>query len=170
MENTEHKPEFYKVCILTIVQPGLPDSYIRIYPADHEREKIWLDHQPGHERWAAVKQLMTRFCPRGKYVPEPAYAHPPTGKQEDLNIVLTKPEEAPLVELDGAVLSAPPDKEHATRSRPDQAAKQSVERIDNLEKKVDGLTESVTTLVQALTKNQTEPAKRPGRPKKQQEG
>ena len=165
MENTiTMVGEKYKTCLITIVQPGLPDSVLRVYPADHETEKIWLDRRPGIERWESIKQLMQRFCPRGKYVPEPAYWHAPTGKQEDLNVLILKPEDIPVIQLDGAVLSAPPADDKISRPRYDDAAKASKEKIENLEKQVGKLTEALDKIV-----NSTEPEKvrRPGRPRKE---
>jgi len=155
-----------KTCLITIVQPGLPDSVIKVRPAMVESEKIWLDRRQGIERWEAVKQLMRRFCPRGKYVPEPAYWNPPSAKQEDLNVVILKAEDIPLIELDGAILDAPEVIEHATRPKPNDAAKDAQDKISRLEDRLDSLTSSMAKMVEAMS-NQQEPKKGPGRPRKE---
>lgn len=168
MENT-NEVKAMKTCLITIVQPGLPDSVLRVGPSDHEQEKIWLDRQPGIERWAAIKQLMVRFCPRGKYIPEPAYYHPTTGKKEDLAILLiNKPEDIPSIVLDGAILSAPPANDRDTRKRPDNSAKMAAAETEQLKDQVKTLSAQVATLVTIVTAKTQEPAPRkPGRPKKE---
>lgn len=149
-------------CLITLVNPGLPDSVIRVFPADHKEEKIWMDKRPGQERWEAVKTLMKRFCPKGQYIPEPVYYHPPTGKQEDLQTrLINSVEDIPLIELDGAQLSAPPAKEriHIPEKTETQANK---EQVAVLTDQVTKLTSAVASLLEAQSHRQV------GRPRKEE--
>ncbi len=173
-EHNRTSGEHDKICTLTLVNGGMPDSVLRISPADHSEEKVWLDRQPGVERWAAIQALMQRYCPRGAYVPKPAFWHPVSSKQEDLSVPILKPEDIPHIHLDGAILSAPPIKETVTRPKTDEATEATKARIAQLEGTVLGLTELVKTAVGALKEKQAEVVsapqpekKKPGRPKKQ---
>ena len=156
-----------QTCLITIVQPGLPDSVIRISPADHKEEKIWLDTRPGIERWEGIKTLMKRFCPRGQYVPEPAYYHPTSGAPEDLATrLINGPEDIPSLELDGATLSAPPVKERVRL--PEHTDLQTTkQQVVTLTVQVGQLTAAVASLVEKVAAP-VAPPKKPGRPRKEE--
>lgn len=163
-------PDHQKICTITLVNGGMPDSVLRVSPADHSTEKVWLDRQPGVERWAAIQALMQRYCPRGAYVPKPAFWHPISSKQEDLSVPILKPEDIPHIHLDGAVLSAPPAKETVTRPKTDEATEANKARIAQLEGTVLQLTELVKTTVEAVkAASNGSGKKKAGRPKKVQQ-
>lgn len=166
----------HQVCTITIVEPGLPNRMIRVTPANGESEKIWLDCRPGVERWAAVQQLFKRFCPRGKYVPDPAFIHQPGAKPEDLGVVITQPHEYPVVELDGAVFEVlvKEKRVHPVKADP---AKQSQDTISVMQKQIEQLQSLVMAQLGANVASANAvvasaiavpvPEKRgPGRPKK----
>ena len=82
----------------------------------------------------------------------PAYYHPTTGKQEDLQTLLIHgPEDIPLVELDGATLSAPPAKEHAFRQDKTEA-QTAKEQVSVLAEQVGRLTTAVASLLEVAAK------------------
>lgn len=115
-------------CLVTIVEPGMPDKVIKITPALHAKEKIWLDNTPGIERWAAVQQLMERFCPRGKYVPKPAYLREPGINPKDAGPAL--PEAAyPTCILDGAVFEPLVNPERMKRPKPAEVASAQTQEL-----------------------------------------
>ena len=140
-----------KTCTLTIVEPGLPDRVIKITPARHEKEKIWLDNRPGLERWAAVQQLLRQFCPRGKYVPEPAFWHQPGAKPEEISVLTLLPENIPHAQLDGAVFEPLPKQERPHLVRPVDAMGGVQDRVSRLESRLDGLNDSISSLVKVLS-------------------
>ena len=142
-----------KVCTLTIVEPGMPDRVIKIHPAAHETEKIWLDNRPGIERWAAVQQLLRQFCPRGRYVPDPAYWHQPGARPEDINTSTLKVEDIPVAMLEGAIFEPLAPKEHVSMPRSAdlvKTAQENKDRMERLENRVDRLTSSIETLASVM--------------------
>lgn len=163
-------------CVVTVVEPGLPDRVIKISPAEHEKEKIWLDTQPGRERWEAVKRLMQNYCPKGRYVPEAAYWHTPGARPEDINTPTLTADKIPSVQLDGAVFEAPPAKERVKYTNPQKSQQDALDRQAALEAKVEKLTDMLVNMASARTapapvveaQQEEAPAKR-GRPKKSQE-
>lgn len=178
----------HKKCRVTIVQPGMPDCVMDVFPALHEKERIFLDHRPGIERKAALMQLLKRYCPSGKYVAEPAYWHQPGARPEDVNTLTLRPEEIPLNTLDGAVFEPLPPKEVARMPQPvNQLANQASE-IAELKNTVATLTHAMASLTAALVPERpaavgaqeapvssiaeltgAAPAKRgPGRPRKEE--
>lgn len=165
----------YKTCLVTVIEPGMPNRVIKIFPALHAEEKIWLDHRPGIERWAAVQQLMQRFCPRGKYVPDAAYLHTPGAKPEDVNTLLLTPEQYPVVELDGAVLEPLPPRERARLPKPEDKIKAGEDRVTKMEERMDKLTDMMGNIITALAQKQptqdpqnVEGKRGPGRPRKEE--
>ena len=135
-----------------------------------------------------MQTLMKRFCPRGKYIPAPAYWHQPGAKAEDVGVFILKPEDIPHVELDGAVFEVLVQDPHASRPKAAApalaAAQKSADTIAKMQSQIDQLTGSVQSLVQALGANQQplaqvgqplapqppvviESKRGPGRPKKQ---
>ena len=135
-------PETPKVCLITLVNPGLSDSGIKVWPAEHEAEKIWMDNARGIERWEAIDRLMQNSAVRGTRVPKPAHWHsdPKQTATPDL-----KPEDIPMVKLDGVALKAPPVEE-----RPDYL-KQNPTNILDINKRVDEMASTVNTLVNAVS-------------------
>ena len=101
----------YKTCKITLVGPSsASDRVIKVYPAEHEFEKIWLENTPGIERWRAIERLLMQFAPRGQAVARPvAYC-----SGNDLKTVVITEDDIPLVHLDGAVLAAPPPEQKAS--------------------------------------------------------
>lgn len=122
-----------KTCKLTIVTPGSSDRVIKIHPAEHDAEKIFLDNTPGIERWKEIERLCFQYAPRGERVPAPVPYH-----SSAKNLVTPEITEAdiPLVNLDGAFLKAPPADERYVKpvKLPNDAIN---ERIDKLEGRMD---------------------------------
>lgn len=96
----------YKTCKLTLVNTGRSDSVIKIRPAQHEAEKIFLDNTQGIERWEAIQRLMQGYARRGTMVSKPVEYH----QFPDLKTVAISEEDIPTVELEGAVFTAPAEK------------------------------------------------------------
>lgn len=94
-----------KTCKVTIVQPGRSDAVIKIYPAEHESEKIWLDNTRGIERWEEVQRFMYNFAMRGHAIAKPVQYHSST---KDLRTIEITEADIPTVTLENAVLKAPP--------------------------------------------------------------
>ena len=140
-------------CKITLVTPGHSDRVIKINPAEHETEKIWLDNTPGIERWDNIKRLTqthaSRFAPVSDPIP---YCNDP----KDLKTITLKEEEIPTITLENFVLPAPkgvPVNEAAP------VLPQGNERLARLEETVNKLAELVTD---SLSKRS------PGRPKKEE--
>lgn len=172
--NTEAPVEMatqHKTCLVTIVQPGYPDSVIKITPAEHDKEKIWLDNRPGIERWEAVKLLMRRFSPPGKFVPDPVRWHN-INPQDPSSIVTPVIAEAdiPVCELQGTVFQPLPEEGHVSRPKEDAQAKMTA-RMDSMEHRIDSLIGAIEKLADVKSVGPvTEPAESkrgPGRPRKE---
>src|SRR3990167_6034416 len=103
-----------KTCLITLVVPGSSDQVIKVFPAKHEKEKIWLDNARGIERWEAVERLLNNYAERGTRVPKPAKWH---SDNKQMLVPDLKLEDIPLVRLDGAVLEAPPEEQVIDYSR-----------------------------------------------------
>lgn len=164
-------------CRITIVKPGLPDSVIIVRPAKMKSEKIWLNRQPGKERWKAIEQLMARYCPRGKYVPKPAFWHPTSGRQEDLAAPALTEATIPVAELDGAILEPlPPEPARYRSPKAEDAIKASGDKVAALEAQNQALLGQMAALTAIVTgmagQKQVqqfpaiEASRKPGRPKK----
>lgn len=93
-----------KTCKLTIVTPGSSDRVIKVFPAEHEAEKIFLDNTPGIERWKEIERLMFQYAPRGERVPPPVAYH---SSAKNLVTPEIGEHDIPVVNLDGAYLKAP---------------------------------------------------------------
>lgn len=102
-------------CLITLVTPGSSDRVIKVWPAQHEAEKIFLDNAPGIERWDAVLRTLNNYARRGERVPKPAPWH---SSSQNLAVPDLRPEDIPLVRLDGAVLEAPPKVERFAKPAP----------------------------------------------------
>jgi len=164
MPVTETK-EATKTCLITLVEPGSSDKVIRLHPAQHESEKIWLDNARGIERWNAIKRLMQNHAVRGTAVPDPASWH---SNPKDLRTPDLKHEDIPLVRLEGdAFLEKLPDEERVAFTQKNSNAEVN-KRMDHLENMVGSLAQSISHLTQAI-QNQPKPeaARKPGRPKKE---
>jgi hypothetical protein len=174
-ENVQHK-----TCLVTVVEPGLPDRVIKIYPANHESEKIWLDTRPGIERWEAVKLFMRNHCPKGKYVPDASYWHQPGAPREDINTPILTPDKIPVVHVEGAVFEAPPPKERVKYPNPLAMEQSKQQAMDDTKRQIEQLQQMVVSLaarvvaqpavaVAAAPSPEAAPKRGRGRPKKQQE-
>ena len=94
----------YKTCKMTLVNSGRSDSVIKIRPAQHTAEKIFLDNTQGIERWQAIERLMQSYAKRGTVVAKPVEYH----QFPDLKTVIITEDDIPIVEIEGVVLAAPP--------------------------------------------------------------
>ena len=93
----------YKTCKIVLVHTGTSDSVIKVYPAEHESEKLFLDNTPSIERWQAIERLMQGYAKRGTVVAKPVAFH----AFPDLKTVVISEEDIPVVELEGAILTKP---------------------------------------------------------------
>lgn len=160
-------------CRITLVNPGHSDSVLKVFPAEHKEEKIWLDKQPGKERWEMVQRMMQLHASRFSPIANPV---PYCNDNRKLDRITLKESDIPTVKLENFVLTAPPKIKVATPApTPETSGKEWSERIDKLENTVNKLAEIMTDKFSAPTTqpitgrptDTTEPTKRgPGRPKK----
>lgn len=148
-----------KTCRITLVTPGLSDRVIRVYPAEHESETIWLNNTPGIERWEAVKRMLYTDAERGTRVPDPAPYH----EGHDLKTVVLKEDDIPTVRLSTQVLKKPAEQERAPVPVSPNAENINA-RFERLEKAIASLAESFKT---AERMPQAEVRRGPGRPRKE---
>ncbi len=95
----------HKTCRVTIIQPGMADSVIDVYPAEHEKEKVWMDKNEGTDRMLVIDRIISAGTPREKVVLK---AKPWNQPGEKLNMPTLKEEDIPKVVLEyGHVLKAP---------------------------------------------------------------
>lgn len=136
-----------KTCLITLVNPGRSDSVIKVFPAQHEKEKIWLDNARGIERWEAVERLLQNHAERGKAVPKPAPWH---SDPKELRVPDLDPKDIPLVRLEGAILAAPPEEAKIDYTKTLQPAAVQAKRIESLEAMVGSLAQAVSSLTTEL--------------------
>ena len=138
----------HKTCRLVIVTPGQSDRVIRIYPAEHDAEKIWLDNTPGMERWEAVKRLLYTSAERGTRVPDPAPFH---SSSKDLKTIDLKESDIPYVKLVGEVLRKPKEVE-TYKPQPQQAmtAGEVANRFNTLESNIAQLATAISNMAMKL--------------------
>lgn len=157
-----------KTCKVTLVANGISDRVLKVFPAEHEAEKIWLDNARGVARWAEVERLMFNFAPRGVHIPKPVAYH-----QSVKNLVVPDITEAdiPVVKLEGAFLTAPivDDAGSEISAKLEAERKEQVstaKRLDNLEANM----AQILALLQPKAAEKSEPeapARKPGRPRKE---
>jgi len=173
-----------KECLITLVKPGSSDRLIKVFPAEHTTEKIWLDNTPGKERWEMIERMIQLHASRFSTIPEPKPWH---GDPRDLKTVTMTKDEIPTVKLENFVLPAPPPvPDMFPKPEPTKAEKAMEERMAKMETTVANLadlltkafgnikatapvekTEDTDTAKVAVDIPAEEPAKRgPGRPKK----
>lgn len=180
--NEDNQTTSHRTCLVTIVQPGYSDAVIKLFPAEHEKEKIWLDTRPGVERWEAVKTLMRRFSAPGKHVPEPVRWHN-VNAQDPASIVTPVITDAdiPVVELQGFVFQPLPEPQTVSRPKEDAQSKIN-ERMDRMENRIDALIGAISKATEQKAipavaevhagNGSAEPVaeqshRRPGRPRKE---
>lgn len=137
----------HKTCLVTIITPGQSDKVIKVYPAEHESEKIWLNNTQGIERWELVKRLMFNDAERGTRVPDPSPYH----EGRDLKTVVLKEEDIPLVRLSSQVLKRPPEPDQIKLPDARQSSAAEInERFSRLERTVGDLATAMSTLASVL--------------------
>lgn len=135
-----------RTCLVTLVSAGSSDRVLKIYPADHDEEKIWLETRPAIDRWEEVRRLMMLHCERGRAVPNPVPYHESV---DDLVTPSITDADIPVCKLEGAVLTIPRnasqrvidvtiDKSEQTvwtsdPREPNRPPDESAEKIKNLE-------------------------------------
>lgn len=133
-----------KTCKLTIVNMGASDRVLKVYPAEHEVEKIWLSNTQGIERWEAVKRFLFNYAEKGTRVPTPVPYH---ADASDLKTVTLKEEDIPIVKLsDGAVLKAPPPEPVMPEIKPPKS-----EDMAAMETRMSGLESAISQLSLAIS-------------------
>lgn len=133
----------YATCKLTLVNTGRSDSVIKVHPAEHLSEKIFLDNTQGIERWQAIERLMQGYAKRGTMVAKPVEYH----QFPDLKTVVITEDDIPTVELEGTVFAAPVvEKRIADMPAP---LPQGVVALEN---RVAGLEKSLSTTNELLTR------------------
>lgn len=131
-----------KTCTITLVTPGSSDRLIKVFPAEHDTEKIWLDNTQGIERWEVVERLLNNFAERGTRVAKPVPYHSSTKDLARPDLDLNN---VPTVRLDGAILKGPPPVEKIDYS------KLNTSNTTELSNKIDRLESVVSQLSQALS-------------------
>ena len=143
MEATQTAQKQFKTCLVTLVTPGSSDKVMKVYPAEHEAEKIWLDNAQGEQRWAQVERLLNNYVPRDKAVMKPVpYC------SGDLARPTLRAEDIPLNTLEGgAVLKAPPPSEML----PETAVKlnPNIENLQSRMNKMEGTMDKILELLSA---------------------
>ena len=147
----------YKTCKVTIVAHGTSDKVIKIFPAEHEKEKIWLNERPGIERWNEVKRFMNNYAERGSRTLEPIRYHSPG----NTSIVEIEEKDIPIVKLEaGYVFEKPKEEEKPAPPKPVDAAPVATgnavleNRVTNLE----GLVSQIAVGMNVLLQNANKPA------------
>ena len=177
MQTTEAATEkTLKTCLVTLVNPGLPDSCIKVYPAEHAAEKIWLNTAPGQTRWRFVQNFLNRFVSRDEVVPKPVFLCSPP----DFATRTVSEDQIPVAKLEGnAVLKALPEEETIVTLalKKDAEEKQApAERMAKLEQAVVSLATSVAAIASRLegfgakempAQGDVEVKRGPGRPRKE---
>lgn len=144
-----------KTCRVALVNPGFPDAVIKIYPAEHETEKVLMDRNPGIERWEDIERLMNEYGPRNKRIPRPIPLHsnPTSSIVPDVG-----EDQIPLVRLQGLDEDGKPIYLHKPEKAemPAEEAKPRTE-IDNVNLRIDKMElmiQSIAESVKALAQNQ----------------
>jgi len=130
------------MCKVTIVTPGLSDAVIKIFPAEHTSEKVWLDHGPGIERWKVIKRLMQQFAPRNEAIPDPIKYHPSIKNLVSTDVTEDK---IPVVKLQGGAFLKKPIDDRPVYAKNTDAQKKDVELAD-LKDQVKKLTDAVISM------------------------
>lgn len=153
-----------KTCLITVVENGLPDKVIKVFPANGKAEKIWCTHTAGIERWAAVKRFLYNGAKKGVRVADPVAWH----TSNDLKTPAITDADIPVVELeDGLVFEVFVEPEPVRPQQAGHPVKADQERMERLEASVERLTKLVSDIV--FEGKGEGPAKRgPGRPRKEQ--
>lgn len=144
----------YKTCKITVVTPGGSDRVIKVFPAEHESEKVWLDNANGQQRWKEIERTLYNFAPRGEAVPKPRAYH---SDSKHLVVPEITEQDIPLVKLDGGVvLKAPKTEESfgevsARREEEKRFQESDRARLSVLESNVADLTVSMKTVAESLT-------------------
>lgn len=122
----------HKTCRITIVSAGQSDSVIKVYPAEHAAEKIWLTNTPGIERWEEVQRVINLHADRNKPIPKPIKYH---SSITDLKTVEIHEADIPTVNLENFVLKAPKQQDLAPGDidKMPQSQQSLQARIDALE-------------------------------------
>lgn len=140
----------YKTCRVILVTPGISDSVIKIFPAEHDTEKIWLDNTQHIERWDAIQRAMQNYARRGTAVGKPVRYH---SDNRDLRTISITEEDIPTVTLDGVVIKAPP----ATTVSAEDLSKLNPANVD-ITRRVEGLEGKLSKILDLLERNQPAPA------------
>lgn len=133
-------------CLIRIVGLKASDCLIRVYPAQHKEEKIWLSKQVGKERWETIKRIFNLHAPRTGIIPSPAPL-----MTEDLKTRTLRDEDIPMVKLENYVLPAPPPEE-AKLAREEFRGDtiETANKISKMEKSIETLTSTVTSLANIM--------------------
>ncbi len=147
------------ICLLTLVVPGGSDQVIKIFPAEHKSEKIFLDNTPGIERWEMIKRMINNFSDRNRPAakPRPYHSDPKNLRERDL-----RDEDIETAVLQGALLKAPPTERRLVSNQPVQVQnKETEQRFTAIETRVDNLVEAIQGLTKAMALGE-----KPGKVKK----
>lgn len=170
MEALAEKVE-HKTCLVRFVSRGHADKVIKIYPAEHEKEEVWMDTAPGEERAKFLERMQTLHASRDLplYRPVPIASDSKSAPIPDSQI--------PLNRLEGFVLKALP----AESITPKQATSLNP-AVDNLQFRLNGLEKTMAEMAAALktvteklvsvnklevAQAEAEVKRGPGRPKKE---
>lgn len=161
----EKQTDKQETCTLTLVRGGISDHKLKIYPARHKEEKVWLDTLEGKERMDVISRVIQMHAPRTGIIPKPVAMCKDPRK---LDRITLKDEAIPTVFLENYTLEAPPP-EDVPEYTPEQLSPVSPDvdkKFKDLESKVSTLTDAVLKLTTAMaaSQGQAEAKRGPGRP------
>lgn len=134
-------------CTLTIVRAGISDHKIKISPAEHVKEKVWLDTRIGKERMEELDRIIQQCAPRTGVIPKPV---PMCG--EKLNVIDLLEENIPHIHLEGHVLKKPVETDEPERDTDLQMKdKDTDKRLSSLEANMTATTTTLGTILEAVT-------------------
>lgn len=175
----------YKTCLVQFVQPGICDKVLRVFPAEHENEKIDLGNQNGIQRYEKFMRVVDQYTTRDQAVPK---AVPYATDENTYSSPAKALSEIPLVQLTNYVWPKPPEMERVKYNTvEDYKSKAQDERFLKIEAQVDALAQGMNRLIDVIrgsmekvpaTPNQTglavqapqpepELKRGPGRPRKE---
>jgi len=142
-----------KTCLLTLVQPAHSDRVLKVFPAEHSEEKIFLNRRQGIDRWEIVSRYLENYAAKGTrvYKAVPWHQDP-----KDLKTVTLDPKDIPTVKLeDGAFLEMPPSmrpkpKADLSKASGEAISAQGMARLGQLEQDVAGLSKGMNHILAKL--------------------
>jgi len=135
-------------CLITIVRAGISDHKIKISPAEHQKEVVWLDNRVGKERMEALDRIIHLYAPRTGVIPKPVPMC-----SEKLNVITLTDEMIPIVTLEGHVLKKPLELDEPRKETDMQIKDASTDkRLASLETNMTAITGTLGEILNKLSK------------------